>query len=47
MSWFRYVPHSQLIRYLATGWTIADELHGTSHGHHAVLMQWEGDHEPA
>lgn len=47
MTWLRYVPHSQMLQFLARGWTISNELHGTSHGAYSVLMQWSGDHEPA
>lgn len=47
MIWLRYVPHAQILRFLATGWAISDELHGTNHGNYAVLMIWEGEGEPA
>lgn len=47
MIWLRYVPHMQTLAFLARGWAIADELHGTPHGDYAVLMSWEGEHEPA
>lgn len=47
MIWLRYVPHAQLLRFLATGWAISDELHGTNHGEYSVLMIWEGEGEPA
>jgi hypothetical protein len=46
VAFLRYVPHGQLISFLARGWAIADELHGTSHGEHAVLMTYQGDGEP-
>lgn len=47
MIWLRYVPHAQILRFLATGWAISDELHGTNHGEYSVLMIWEGEGEPA
>lgn len=46
MIWLRYVPHAQILRFLATGWAISDELHGTNHGEYSVLMIWEGEGEP-
>jgi len=46
MTWLRYVPHAQMLLFLAKGWAIADELHGTNHGFYAVLMVWRGDHDP-
>lgn len=46
ITWLRYVPHGQIVEFLARGWTIRDELHGTNHGHFAVLMQWPFDGEP-
>lgn len=46
MSWFRFVPHSQIVIYLARGWTIDDEMHGTNHGNYSVLMRYEGEGEP-
>lgn len=42
----RYVAHDQMLAFLARGWAIADELHGASHGEHAVLMTYQGDGEP-
>ncbi len=47
MIWLRYVPHPQMLQFLARGWAISDELHGTSHGNYSVLMVWEGDGEPS
>ena len=47
MTWLRYVPHPQMLKFLALGWSISDELHGTNHGNYAVLMIWEGENEPA
>lgn len=46
ITWLRYVPHGDLLRHLALGWIIRDELHGTNHGHFAVLMIWRGDGPP-
>ena len=46
MSWFKYVRHSEILVYLARGWSISDELHGTSHGNWSVLMKWDGEGEP-
>lgn len=46
ITYFRYVPHSQIVIYLARGWTIDDEMHGTSHGVWSVLMRYEGEGEP-
>lgn len=46
MSWFKYVRHSEILVYLARGWSISDELHGTSHGNWSVLMRWDGEGEP-
>lgn len=47
MTWLRYVPHGELLRYLVAGWVIDDELHFTSHGEHAVLMRWGREGEPS
>ena len=46
VQWLRYVPHGRIVEFLAKGWCISDELHGTNHGDYAVLMVWEGDGEP-
>lgn len=46
ISWLRYVPHSELLRYLVAGWAIDDELHFTSHGEYGVLMRWDREGEP-
>lgn len=46
ISWLRYVPHGELLRYLVAGWVIDDELHFTSHGEYAVLMRWDREGEP-
>lgn len=45
-KFFRFVPHSLLCAFLSRGWAIVDELHGTNHGHFAVLCQWAGEGEP-
>ena len=42
----RYVAHGQMLAFLAKGWVIDDELHGTNHGIFSILMRWEGEHEP-
>ncbi len=48
ISWFRYVPHGRLpSEFLAKGWEIVDELHGTNHGEFSVLCRWAGEGEPA
>ena len=46
MIWLRYVPHSQILLYLAKGWSISDDLVGTNHGNWSVLMKWDGEGEP-
>ena len=46
MIWLQYVPHHKILLYLAEGWSISDELHGTPHGHYSVLMQYDGDGDP-
>lgn len=46
MIWLRYVTLADVGRFLAQGWTIDDDMAGTHHGNHAVLMRWEGQHEP-
>ncbi len=47
ITWFRYVTHSDVGRWLAKGWTVVDDLTGTNHGHYSVLMKFEGDGDPA
>ena len=44
--WLRMVPHSDLLRRLAEGWVVSDELHGTNHGNYSVLGVWAGEGEP-
>ena len=46
ITYLRYVPHNQLLVFLAKGWEISDELHGASHGEWSVLMVWPFDWEP-
>lgn len=46
VQWLQYVPHNQVVVFLARGWSISDELHGTNHGNYAVLMLWGGVGEP-
>jgi hypothetical protein len=38
ISWFRYVVHSRIDEYKASGWKVASEL-GPPHGFYAVLME--------
>ena len=44
--WLRYVPHHQMLQFLARGWEISDELHFTNHGHYSVLMAYYGEDYP-
>jgi hypothetical protein len=46
ITWFRYVPHDQLIAHLAQGWQVSDDLADTHHGRHASLCRWPGEGEP-
>lgn len=46
MSWFRYVPHADLLWRMAQGWRYVADL-GPPHSDHACLMQWSGEGEPA
>jgi hypothetical protein len=46
IQFLKYVPHAEMLEHLARGWKLSDELHGTNHGHHAVLMVWAGEGEP-
>lgn len=46
IEYLRYVPHGQMLLFLARGWAISDELHFTTHGQYAVLMVWGGEGEP-
>lgn len=45
-TWIKYVPHAMVKEFEANGWKRSDGLDGTHHGHHAVIMIWEGDGEP-
>ena len=38
----KFCPHNELLSHLSKGWTLSDELHGTSHGHWSVLLEWKG-----
>lgn len=44
MTWFRYVPYSDLLWRMATGWNPVSDL-GHTHGSYAVLCQWTGEGE--
>lgn len=46
IQFLKYVVHGEMLAHLARGWRLSDELHGTSHGHYAVLMVWAGEGEP-
>ena len=46
MIWLRYVALPDVAGYLAKGWVISDDMALIHHGTHAVLMVWEGGHEP-
>lgn len=35
----RYVRHREICTYLCMGWVLVDDLQGTHHGHHAVIME--------
>lgn len=45
-TWLRYVPHGQLVLFLARGWRISNDLAGTHHGEYSVLMVWPHESEP-
>lgn len=45
--WLRYVPHMHVGEWLAKGWTISDDLTGTTHGAWSVLMKWTGEGDPS
>lgn len=45
-TFLQFVPHSRLTEFLANGWEISDELHGTNHGAYSVLCVWKGKGEP-
>lgn len=46
ITFLQFVPHSRLTEFLAKGWEISDELHGTNHGAYSVLCVWKGKGEP-
>lgn len=46
IEYLKYVPLSDVWKWLAKGWTIRDDMVTTHHGRHAVLMIWKGDGEP-
>jgi hypothetical protein len=46
IRYFRHVPNHRVPEYQAKGWRIANDLKDCHHGHHAVLMIWEGEGEP-
>lgn len=46
IQFLKYVPHVDMLAHLSRGWKLSDELHGTNHGHYAVLMVWDGEGEP-
>lgn len=45
ISYFHYVPHSQVHIYETAGWRFATDL-GPTHGAYAVLMIWTGEGVP-
>ena len=45
-TWLRYVAHGELLRFLALGWRISNDLAGSHHGEYAVLMEWPHESEP-
>jgi hypothetical protein len=46
VTWFRYIPYSQLLLAICMGWKPVADL-GHSHGAYAVLCQWSGEGEPS
>jgi hypothetical protein len=46
ITFFRYIPYSQLLLALCMGWKPVADL-GHSHGSYAVLCQWTGEDEPS
>lgn len=36
----RYVRHEDISTYLLNGWKIVNDMAGTHHGHHAVIMEF-------
>jgi hypothetical protein len=47
MTYFRYVRHADVERYLKRGWVEANTLLHTHHGRHAILMRWTGQGDPS
>jgi len=45
ITYFRYVPYSELLWRLAEGWKPVADL-GHTHGAYAVLCQWTGEGDP-
>lgn len=46
MIWLRYIALKDVGEWLAKGWTIADDLAGTHHGHYSIIMRYVGEGEP-
>jgi hypothetical protein len=46
MKWFRYVRWEDVPKWERLGWALHRDL-GVPHNHHAVLMIWTGEGEPA
>jgi hypothetical protein len=44
--WYRYVPHEDVAKFEALGWTASTALLQTHHGDHATLCVWERDGDP-
>lgn len=47
ISYFKFVPLTDVGSYLAKGWTIVDDMANTHHGAHALIMRWTGEGEPS
>ena len=45
-TWLMCVPHEDVERHVAAGWTESSALQDTHHGVHGRLMVWEHDGEP-
>jgi len=46
MRWFRYVRHDRVAEFEQRGWVVVDNLEGSPHAAHAVLMGWAKDGDP-
>lgn len=46
ITYLKYVPLADVATWFAKGWTISDDMVGTHHGRHAVLMVYVGEGEP-